>query len=312
MQNYSSDLLDIYHNAPASQIFRAHLFMIGPCRNGAMIYATDGRKPIVYGGNTYHPWLYGFYKRGTITRKIGFDATSVDITVYSDEQFQPIYFPGTGNLVYLMDGINAGLLAAAPVTIYRATMLKWGTVVGPSAGSLVTTRFVGEVGPINDIGPTKCTIVARDLNYRLNLECPEQLIQANCRWVLYSPGCTLSAAAFTVTGTIGALVDPRTFTLAANLTTATPAGTFAKGVLKFTTGKNNGIAYAVAAWIPGGTGADTIQLDAPPLFGMTPGDTFSVQQGCDHTFTSCLDFQNTNAVLNFGGAPFTPVPETAV
>ena len=407
-QEYSADLLALYAAAPYTKIYRAHLFAIGPCRNGAMIYATDGRAPITvpgtlfnivstegiqtghtpffinsvvvifdsdasaltgrqfqfaglttetwlngltltaqgeYGGNpnamqfncdlvsgfpgpygtvadtgtaqistTYHPWLYGFWKRGAQTVKIGFESNPIDLTVYSDEQFQPIFFPGTNNLVYLMDGIYAGLLAAAPVTIYRATMSTWGVVVGPTGGSLISTRFVGECGETNDLGPTKCTIKVRDLMYRLNLDCPQQLIQANCRWVLYSSGCALSKAAFTRSGqSIGGLIDPRTLQPAANLSTISPAGTFSKGQITFTSGANNGITYTVAVWTPGaGSVPDQVQLDAPPLFDMTVGDTFSIAEGCNHTFASCLNLQPSTAYVNFGGMNFVPQPEAAL
>jgi hypothetical protein len=282
-----------------------------------MIYATDGRSPVTYNGNQYHPWLYGFWKRGSQTVKIGWESNSIDCTVYSSEQFQPIYFPGTSNLVFLMDGIYAGLLAAAPVTIYRATMSTYGVVIGGTGGSLVSTRFVGEIGETENLGPTKCTIKVRDLMYRLNLDCPEQLITAQCRWVLYSPGCTLSKASFTRTGqAIGGLIDPRTLQTAAHLSSISPAGTFSKGQITFTSGANNGITYTVAVWTPGaGATPDQLQLDVPPLFDMSIGDTFSVAQGCDHGFTACLDFFYPSSALayaNNGSQPFVPVPETAV
>ena len=409
-QVYSPDLLALYAAAPYTKIYRAHLIKIGPCRNGSMIYATDGRAPITvptmanivstegivtgsfpfllnsvvvtfdtdvsaltgtdfkflglttetwlngltltadgeYGGNpkamqfsctlvagfpgaysstpdtgtaqalgssiTYHPWLYGFWKRGAQTVKIGFESNSIDLTVYSDEQFQPIFFPGTSNLVYLMDGIYAGLLAAAPVTIYRATMTTWGAVVGPTGGSLISTRFVGECGETTDLGPTKCTVKVRDLMYRLNLDCPQQLIQANCRWVLYSTGCTLSKAAFTRSGqSIGGLIDPRTLQTTSHLSTISAAGTFSKGQITFTSGANNGITYAVAIWTPGaGATPDQLQLDVPPLFDMQVGDTFSVAEGCNHTFASCLNLQPSTAYVNYGGMNFVPTPSTAI
>src|ERR1700761_616775 len=186
MLDYSRDLLDIYANAAALTIYRAHLFKIGPTKNGSYLYATDGRKPITYdagdglGPKQYHPWLYGFWSRGTQTVKIGLESNSIECPVFSDEQFQPIYYPGTNNLVYLLDGIYAGLLGAAPVTIYRATMTTWGVVVGPTGGSMVTIRFVGEVGEIENLGPTKASVKVRDPLYRLNLDCPNQLIQTNC------------------------------------------------------------------------------------------------------------------------------------
>lgn len=314
-QTYSADLLALYAAAPYTKIYRVHLIKIGPCRNGQTIYATDGRGPVTFQGNTYQPSLFGYWKRGSQTVKIGFESNSIDLTVYSDEQFRPIFFPGTSDQVYLMDGIYADLLAAAPVTIYRATMSTYGVVVGPTGGSLVSTRFVGEAGETTDLGPTKCTIKVRDLMYRLNLDCPQQLIQPNCRWVLYSPGCTLSKAAFTRTGqAIGGLIDPRTLQTASHLSTISPAGTFSKGQITFTTGANAGITYTVAVWTPGaGATPDQLQLDVPPLFDMSVGDGFSVAEGCNHTVASCLNLQgSTNYLLNYGGQGFVPVPSAAI
>ena len=311
-QTYSADLLALYNAAPYTKIYRAHLFQFKNCRNGAAIYATDGRSPITYddglggGPQKYQPWLYGFWQRGQQTTKIGFESNSMELTVYSDEQFQPIYFPGTDNTVYLMDGIYAGLLAGAQVRIYRATMSKWGVVIGPTGGSLVSTRFVGETGEITELGPTKCVVRIRDLMYRLNADCPQMLIEQDCRWVLYSPGCTLNKATFTKTGAIGSLNDPRTFVTTAHIVPVTPSGTFSKGILTFTAGANKGIRYTCALWTPGTP--DTIQLDRPPLFTMSVGDPFTVTQGCTHTITACEDFSN---LINIGAAPFVPVAETS-
>lgn len=313
-QQYSADLLALYAAAPYTKIYRCHLFAVGPCRNGTMIYATDGRSPITYNGNVYHPYNYGFWKRGAQTVKIGWESNSIDCTIYSSEQFQPIFFPGTNDMVYLMDGIYAGLLGAASVTIYRATMSTYGTVIGPTGGSLVSTRFVGECGETENLGPTKCTIKVRDLMYRLNLDCPQQLITAPCRWVLYSTGCTLLQSNFTRSAqSISGLIDPRTLQTTAHLSTISAAGTFSKGTITFTSGANNGISYAVAVWTPGSGGTpDQLQLDAPPLFDMNPGDAFNVSEGCNHTISSCENLQPTLFQINFGGMLFVPVPEAAV
>jgi hypothetical protein len=124
----------------------------------------------------------------------------------------------------------------------------------------------------------------------------------------------LSKAAFTRSGqSIGGLIDPRTLQPAANLSTISPAGTFSKGQITFTSGANNGITYTVAVWTPGaGSVPDQVQLDAPPLFDMTVGDTFSIAEGCNHTFASCLNLQPSTAYVNFGGMNFVPQPEAAL
>jgi hypothetical protein len=67
----------------------------------------------------------------------------------------------------------------------------------------------------------------------------------------------------------------------------------------------------VKGFSPGSPGI--VVLDVAPTFPMQPGDAFTISEGCNKSYASCLNLQGaTNSLLNYGGEPDTPVPETAV
>lgn len=293
-------------------MYKADLFMIGPCLNGAMIFATSGKGPITFGGNTYLPSSSGngAWTRDTVTVKLGLASNTTKLTVYADNQI-PVFFPGTNNGALLMDGIKFGLLGAAPVTIFTAYMPVYGQVVGPTGGSLVETKFVGEVTTIEQVGLTKGVIDVADGLYLLNQQVPQKIMQASCSWVLYSIGCTMLRSNFSRTNSVGTVINPYTLNPATTLTTITAAGTFAQGFLTWTSGANSGLTAFVQAFAPGTPGV--VVLDVTPIFPMQPGDAYIISEGCNKTFAACVNFQGADtALLNYGGQPDTPVPETAI
>lgn len=315
MKNVSADLKALWAAEPPME--RRTLVAIGPCDNGAMIYATDGQLPVKLDGHVYEPTLYGSWSRGAITVKIGLESNSCDLTVFADTQV-PVYFPGTSNGALLLDGIKYGLLGDANVTIstlYNSDFLAgyaFPAVTGPTGGSLVETKFVGQVGEIPLIGMTKATVTVQDMLYLLNVQEPSRVFQAPCSHTLFDAGCELAAADFTRSGVVSALTYPYLFTTSAHIAPVSAAGTFALGVLTWTSGKNAGLSSTVRAWTPGSL-SDTIQLDVQPIFPIAVGDGFTIQQGCNKSFASCADLQGaTNSYVRYGGQPDVPVPETAI
>ena len=358
MKAYSAQLAALL--AAGQPIYKAHLYAVGPCLNGAMIYATDGSGPIVYGGNTYQPLKYGMWARDSITVKIGLDSNSTRLTVFADSR-QPVYFPNTANAALLLDGIKYGLLGQAPVTVYCAYMPVYGQVTATAApyGSYVETKFVGMVANVEYIGMTRAVIVIQDMLYLLNVQVPQMILQASCSNVLFNAKCTLSAASFSRTASIGTVLTTYSLNPTVNLTPVSAAGTFSQGTLTFTSGQNNGLSYFVRQWFPwigawsgsvnyapgnlissGGNvyactfaniaqsppnvaywqqisgatiGSDILMLDVAPIFPLAIGAAFTVTEGCDKTYASCLNLQgSTNSLLNYSGQPTVPVPETCV
>lgn len=114
------------------------------------------------------------------------------------------------------------------------------------------------------------------------------------------------AAVFTFTGT-GLLQKGSTTPNA-----SAPANWFTDGELTFTSGLNNGFSFEIKTW--DGT---TLGLFLPMPFSPAPGDTFTIEPGCDKTptATGCLKFQGYSTdglqtiiaptnILNFRGEPF--------
>lgn len=86
-------------------------------------------------------------------------------------------------------------------------------------------------------------------------------------------------------------------------------GYFTQGVITFTGGANAGLSRSVTGYTnPNGNGIVTI-IDALPNV-PAPGDRFTIQPGCSKELSTCdLKFNN---LINFGGTPFVPVPETSL
>jgi hypothetical protein len=319
MKAYSADLMALLASGVPIEV--RTLFAIGPVKNGQTIYATDSQLPVKFGGNTYQPSQFGAWSRGSVTTKIGLESNSCDLTVFADNQV-PVYFPGTSSLILLLDGIKYGLLGDANVTVYtlyNSSFLPgyaFPALTGPTGGSLVETKFVGQVANIGNIGMTKAQITVQDMMYLLNIQVPRRVFQASCSHTLYDAGCTLAAATFTKTGAVASVLYPYLFTTTAHLVPTSANGTFTQGVLTWLTGANAGLSYFVRMWgtqVNGNPNVDELQLDVQPISAIQAGDTFSIRQGCNKTLVSCTDLQGaTNAMTNYGGQPATPVPEAAI
>ena len=204
MKNFPVDLKMLLQSGVP--VDRMDLISIGPCKNGAMIYATTGQLPVKFNGNTYQPAQYGSWSRGAITTKIGLESGSCDLTVFADNQV-PVYFPNTNQVALLLDAVKFGLLGNANVsiyTLYNSDFLPgyaFPATTGPTGGSLVETKFVGQVANIGQIGLTKCMLTAQDMLYLLNIQVPRRVFQASCSHTLYDAGCTLQMAERICTGT---------------------------------------------------------------------------------------------------------------
>ena len=167
----------------------------------------------------------------------------------------------------------------------------------------VVNVFTGRVAEV-DIGRTNAVISINSHLELLNVNMPRNLFQAGCRWQLFSPGCTLSASSFAVSGTVAANATGNTFT--SNISAPNGSGTYALGRVVFTSGQNAGFSRSVRSWVAGSPG--TFTLIAPFPFPISSGDAFTAYPGCDKSFGACQSFNN---ISHFGGTPFVPVPESA-
>lgn len=135
-----------------------------------------------------------------------------------------------------------------------------------------------------------------------------QVTRPECSHDFCDTGCTLTAADFTVTGTVTGVTSQTQFAAAA---LTIPAGWANNGKLTFTSGTNTG--YPLR--IDNNAVATTIMLRTPAPYLPVIGDTFSLLAGCQKRLTDCqnrvkADTTTVNNVLNFTGFSFVPTIES--
>lgn len=227
-------------------------------------------------------------KRGPIRTKIGVEAAVMSVTMLVD----------TSSLIDAAPAISYALgggLDGATLESRRYFL----TDAGAEVGSL--NSFAGRVSEVDCEGGKIQIACLSDLEI-LNQRLPRNLFAAGCIHALYDSGCAVSAAAFTVTGTIASGTTVSSITC--NLT-AQAAGYFDLGVIEFTTGALAGLRRSVKSHPSSGVLVPVPRLPAVPA----NGDQFTAKPGCDKLSATCeTKFSN---LLNYRGFEFIPVPEAA-
>jgi uncharacterized phage protein (TIGR02218 family) len=129
-----------------------------------------------------------------------------------------------------------------------------------------------------------------------------EITSPGCRANLGDARCTVALGPFTVTGTIdSAGTDLFSLTDAAR---TEAAGYFAEGVIAFTSGTLNGLAYEIKSFSAG------VLVTKTPLAYDATGCNYTLHAGCDKKRTTCRDrFAN---VVNFRGEPWLRGVDAAV
>lgn len=292
MKNVTAAMIAFLQSTAAESIYVADLIQI-QLIDGTILYVTDGQMPITYNGNTYNAVGIGQWQRGQISTKLGLQGTTMDLSVVADDL---TLVPGRP--CSIIQGINLGLFDGALVTVYTAYMPTYGDT---SLG--VEIKFGGQWGQARKIGRTSAEIECQSFLYLLNQQMPKGLLQTNCRWPLFSAGCTLNQATYTFTNTVGAGSTQSVINAATTFSQA--SGYFTQGVLKFVSGQNLNLSTLVKLHA-----GQVLDLSPALLFPVQVGDEFTVSAGCDHTLGTCQKTFSNN--LNYGGAPFIPNPENAI
>lgn len=202
------------------------------------------------------------------------------------------------NNVPILEALALGLLDGARVTVERI----FGSQFGAWVDSVVL--FAGNISDISSIGRTHAEFTIRSRMELLNNSLPRVLYQPSCRWTLFDSGCTLSRASFLTEATVAS--GSSNFTLnISGLSQAT--GYFDQGIAVGISGPNQGQALTIKKHVNGSP--STITFIVPLPFAPQVGDVFDLYPGCDKTQSTCNSkFSN---LINFGGMPYVPVPETA-
>jgi uncharacterized phage protein (TIGR02218 family) len=164
-------------------------------------------------------------------------------------------------------------------------------------------RFVGNIGDLDQVSRTIAKFTCKSKVEDLNIQLPRNILQPTCIWTLFDSGCTLNKASFALHGTVqaGSTVNK----LITNLIQTDTY--FDNGQLVFNSGPNAGHVVAVKAYL-NASGKVSFFVPLPAAPGI--GDTFTIYPGCDKTQATCTGkFSN---LVNFGGFPYVPAPETAI
>lgn len=229
-------------------------------------------------------------ERDGINQSLGVEVDNLSVTIYATDE---TLFDG----VPIIQAFHNGILDGATFKLERVFM-DINTPTNTSAGAI--TLFEGSlIEPEFDRNQIHVN-VASDTDV-LNLKMPRNLYQPSCLNTLFDSGCGLLNTDYMVETKIGA--NSTLNRILCDL--QQPQGWFTQGVVEFTKGVNRGIKRTVRLHESGALLLTLPLLDMPAV-----GEVIKVYPGCDKRLETCDNrFENRD---RFRGAPFIPVPETAV
>jgi uncharacterized phage protein (TIGR02218 family) len=302
---------------------RADLFAIG-LPTGQTLFLTSGGWDLTvpfgtagWNGNenpsigfqttTFSSSLYGRWSRGAITSEASFQLNSNTMKLSCISKSGETY-----------PGIPMGILEAALNGLFDGALLDVWTAYMPKGGygnvsNGIETKFTGTITKLDEIGRVNVVFDCADPFYLLgpSTKIPTRLIQSTCPWSFGDSNCDVA----------GGAGNPRPFTALAGSTQWVlipyqfvideAAGYWQQGVVTCLTGNNTGLSQSVKISTAPAIGvATTLTMMAPWLMPVQAGDTFQVRAGCDKSMSTCISkFDN---LIHYGGAPFVPVPTTAL
>lgn len=257
--------------------------------SGTIMRFSTAEKDITFSGNVYSAeWPLAVL--GTIGWKLGVEVDTLKLQLWARES-------DLLNSIAVLTAVVQGQFDNALVLVQRVFMPTWGDV---SNGAIIL--FQGNIAdiPVADAAHAEFDVKSR--KELLNIPMPYRQYQPGCYWTLYGPGCTLSAASFQASGTIGAGSGQ----LLLNTNLSNPDQYFNQGYMTFLTGANTGVTRGIRQYASSGQ----ILLFVPLINPVSTGDTFDIYPGCDKTQATCQSkFSN---LANFPGNPYTPIPEASV
>lgn len=260
-------------------------------------YAATGNRTFAFGPR---------FGRTTIERKIGTDATELDITVQAGPDDI-----ATAGLTWQQAAV-AGVFDGAQIELDRL-VVPAGTSGYANTSLGAVTWFFGVSTDI-DVGRDRVTFkVKSPLALMANQQMPRRIFTSPCTHIFGDAMCAYDRtagknAAGSSTG-IGAQAiaagsgsSQNVITLASGTVSA---ANYTQGTCVGVTGANAGVQRTIIS--VGSTTA--FGLARPFPFAVEVGDTFQLLPGCDHTLASCQN--KFNNLARYGGFPYIPPPEDA-
>jgi uncharacterized phage protein (TIGR02218 family) len=283
MKTISGPLLALLNSS--DKFFKADLYTI-TLSDATVIRVTSADVAIPWGGNTFQASpIVPIINRTLVKSSVGITVDSLNLTITPQSSQTVSGFSW-------QEAARRGYLDGATILVETAYLTSWPVPVG------VMHTFYGLLSGIDISGLYIEAEIKSGLEI-LNRPFPRNVYQGPCLRVVYSTGCGVLKATFTVTGS----VNSSPTVLSIGTSRAEAAGYFNQGVLTFTSGVNNGIKRTIKSFTGG---AFTFIDPLPAAPGI--GDTFSAFPGCDHTKATCqTKFSN---IGKFRGFPYIPTPET--
>lgn len=179
--------------------------------NGTVIRFCSTSFPVTIGGNTFAVLSPSTPDVPTVNRfksssSIGLSTDTAEVVLNALPTVQINGMP-------MLEAIQLGFFDNAIILIERCIMPTPGDI---SLGKYI--EFEGLAGDITDLDRTSVTIAVHAITDLLNIQMPRNLYQPGCRHSLYDAGCTLSKAAFQVTGAVVLGTGTTEFSFPTNLT----------------------------------------------------------------------------------------------
>lgn len=221
--------------------------------------------------------------------KTGFTPTAIS----TSEKFNVDNLEVQGYLVD--DEITASDLNAGRYDNAKVIVSSFDWMNKPYAKSKNNILMVGKLGEVRMNNSTyQAEVRSLTQEYQYNVG---PLLQPSCRALLGDSICQKDLTNFRFNSVVEAVSSNRVITC--NLEQDDKF--YTNGVVKFTSGLNNGLKREVKHWT---LSNKTLELQLPMNFKVEIGDTFEITAGCDGVFDTCVDIFD-NAV-NFDGEPDIP------
>lgn len=272
----------------ADQFIMADLYTITTIQGIEYLYTSYDTNLIV-GGKEFIADGPLISREGT-SLSLGIEVDNLSITIESNENTKFGDVPVT-------QAFHNGILDGARFKLERI-FIDMNTPTDTSAGTLVL--FEGRiVEPELDRYGVKASVVS-DVD-GLKLQMPRNLYTPGCLNTLFDTACGLLRQNFMVQTTIESGSTAARIICQVNQ----PQGWFTQGVIEFLDGGNAGLKRTIRMHESG-----ALLLTLPLLEAPQAGQRIKVYPGCDKRLETCQNrFKN---FTRFRGAPFIPVPETAV
>ena len=272
----------------ADQFVMADLYTITTVQGDVFRY-TNYDFDLVVAGQVYNSDGPIISREGiSLSLGIEVDNLSISIDCIDDNKW---------NGINVVQAFHNGQLDGARFKLERIFM-DMNTPTDTSAGTI--KLFEGRIiEPDLDRNSIQAS-VASDLD-ELNVQMPRNLYQPSCTNTMFDSACGLSREAHAST----LLIESGSNTSRILCSISQSQGFFTQGVVEFLNGKNSGLKRTVRLHASG-----VLFLTLPVFNEPEVGDQIKVYPGCDKRLDTCKNRFNNFA--RFRGAPFIPVPETAV